>query len=125
MAIEFSSAGDLAQQIRSGAIRAQELTEFYIERIERFDPDLNAVVVRDFERARAAARDADRSLAEGREVGPLHGVPVTVKEAYDVAGLPTTWGIPPLQGNIAAQDAETVKRLKAAGAILLGKTNEG
>ena len=123
MAIEFSSAGDLAQQVRSGAIRAQELTEFYIERIERFDPDLNAVVVRDFERARAAARDADRSLAEGREVGPLHGVPMTVKEAYDVAGLPTTWGIPPLQGNIAAQDAETVKRLKAAGAILLGKTN--
>ena len=123
MSIEFESACKLAKKIRNKEISSRELTDLYVERIERLDGDLNAVVVRDFEGARAAADQADQAIAEGREVGPLHGVPMTIKEAYNIAGLPTTWGVPPLKDNIAAEDSESVKRLKAAGAHFLGKTN--
>jgi amidase len=123
MGFEFSSAGELARAIREGVISSRELTDFFIARIERFDVDLNAVVVRDFDRARAAADSADEALAAGREVGPLHGVPMTIKEAYDIEGLPTTWGMPPFKDNVAARDSESVRRFKAAGALFLGKTN--
>src|SRR5262249_12899075 len=92
-------------------------------RIERHDGALNAVVVRDFERARAAAEAADQALAAGRDLGPLHGVPMTIKESYDIAGLPTTWGIPDFRNNIAETDSETVRRFKEAGAHFMGKTN--
>lgn len=121
--LAFRPATDLARMIRAREIGSLELTEHYIGRIERLDGDVNAVVVRDFARARAAARDADRRLAAGEPLGPLHGVPMTIKESYDVAGLPTTWGIPPFAGNVAQGDAEVVRRLKRAGAVLMGKTN--
>ena len=123
MAFEFASATELAEKIRNKEISSRELTDMYIHRIERLDDGLNAVVVRDFERAREAADSADRALAEGRELGSLHGVPMTIKEAYNVEGLATTWGIPQFKDNIATQDSETVKRFKAAGAHFLGKTN--
>lgn len=123
MSLEFSSASELARMLRNREISSRELTDLYIERIERLDGDINAVVVRDFERARQAADRADQALAEGRELGPLHGLPMTIKEAYDIEGLPTTWGIPAFKDNVATQDAETVKRLKAAGGHFLGKTN--
>ena len=123
MSMEFAPATELARKIREKEISARELTDLYIERIERLDGELNAVVVRDFEAARQAADAADQALAEGRSVGPLHGVPVTIKEAYDIKGLPTTWGLPIFKDNLASQDAETVKRFKHAGAIFLGKTN--
>ncbi len=123
MDLQFASALELAQKIREKSISSRELTDFFIERIERLDGDLNAVVVRDFEGARAAADAADLRLAEGGELGPLHGVPMTIKEAYDITGLPTTWGIPEFKDNLATEDAESVKRFKAAGAIFLGKTN--
>ena len=123
MSIEFSSASELAERIRTKAISSRELTDLYIERIERLDGELNAVVVRDFERARQAADAADQALAQGEARGPLHGVPMTIKEAYDIAGLPTTWGVPAFKDNIAKEDSETVKRFKAAGAHFLGKTN--
>jgi len=123
MSLEFLSACELARKIRDKAIGSRELTDLYIERIERFDGDLNAVVVRDFERARQAADAADEALAQGQALGPLHGVPMTIKEAYDIAGLPTTWGVPDLKDNIAKEDSETVKRFKAAGAHFMGKTN--
>jgi amidase len=113
----------LAKAIREKAISSRELTDFFIERIERLDTELNAVVVRDFDRARAAATQADEALAARRDLGPLHGIPMTIKEAYDVEGLPTTWGIPLLKDNIAARDSESVRRFKAAGAHFLGKTN--
>jgi len=119
----FLSAVELARMVRDREIGALELTEHYIARIERLDGELNAVVVRDFGRARDAARAADARLAAGEPVGALHGVPMTIKESYDVAGLPTTWGVPAFRGNVAASDAEVVTRLKRAGAILLGKTN--
>src|SRR2546427_708842 len=75
------------------------------------------------DRCRARARAADRALASGDSWGPLHGVPMTVKESYDVAGLPTTWGVPTHKGNIAASDAVVVERLLGAGAVIFGKTN--
>ncbi|MEE3327542.1 MAG: amidase [Myxococcota bacterium] len=123
MSVEFLSASELSKMLRKREIGSRELTDLYIERIERLDGDINAVVVRDFERAREAADAADRALAEGREGGPLHGLPMTIKEAYDIEGLPTTWGIPAFKDNVATQDAETVRRLKAAGAHFIGKTN--
>jgi amidase len=111
----------LLAALQSGAASAAELVDDAVARIERLDPPLNAVVVRDVDRARAAARLADEARARG-ETRPLLGVPLTVKEAIDVAGLPTTWGQPGAS-TPAAHDAVLVARLKAAGAIVLGKTN--
>lgn len=119
----FKSALELVAAIKAGQISSRELTEHYIERIERYDGDINAVVVRDFERALAAADAADTAMAQGRDLGPLHGLPMTIKEAYDVEGLPTTWGIPEMRDNIATADADTVAKLKRAGALFMGKTN--
>jgi amidase len=121
--LAFSSATVLAQLIQEKRISSLELTQHYIERIERFDPTLNAVVVRDFERALDAAKLADTSLARGRVLGPLHGIPMTVKETFDVTGLPTTWGVPEQRDHLAQSDATVVERLKAAGAHVMGKTN--
>ena len=119
----FSTATKLAAAIRNKAVSSLELTDMYIDRVERYDGQVNAVVVRDFERGREAAKAADAALARGEDPGPLHGVPMTIKEAYDVAGLPTTWGIPEFRNNIATEDADTVRRLKGAGAVFFGKTN--
>ncbi len=121
--LAFLSARELAAKIRAKEISSLELTEHFINRIEQLDDDINAVVVRDFDRAMAAASKADKQLTAGDITGPLHGVPVTVKEAFNIAGLATTWGIPSLKDNIADADAEVVKRFKQAGAVFLGKTN--
>ncbi len=118
--IAFSSASALAKLVRDREIGCLELTDLYLERIERLDTRLNAVVVRDFERAREAARRLDDAPEAG---GPLHGVPITLKESYDVAGLPTTWGYTEKRHNIASRDSLAAERLKAAGAVVLGKTN--
>ena len=119
----FATAIEIAAAIRNKAVSSVEVIDQYIDRIERYDGDINAVVVRDFERGREAAKAADAALARGDRVGPLHGVPMTIKEAYDVEGLPTTWGVPEFRDNIALQDADSVRRLKAAGAVFFGKTN--
>ena len=119
----FSSATELAQAIKQKDVSSKELLDMYTARIERYDEQINAVVVRDFERASTAATAADQALARGEDLGPLHGVPMTIKEAYDVEGLPTTWGIPDFADNIAHTDADSVRKLKAAGAIFFGKTN--
>jgi amidase len=120
--MEFRTATELAAALRSRKVSAAELTEAAIAAIEAGDGALNAVVVRDFERARAAARAADAALAKG-EGGALLGLPMTVKESFNVAGLPTTWGIPGTEKIPVTQDAVAVARLKAAGAVILGKTN--
>lgn len=117
-----SSAIDLAAEIAAGKLTSVEATEAAITRIEELDEAINAVVVRDFDRARQQARDADARLAKGEEA-PLLGVPMTVKESFNIAGLPTTWGIESAAGNIVHEDAALVKRLKKAGAVILGKTN--
>jgi amidase len=118
----FQSALHIAAQLRSGQLGAAECLEYFRERVERLNPALNAIVVLDWERARASARDADDALAHGRTRGPLHGVPMTIKESFDVAGLPTTWGDRTLS-YVAARDDLVVERLKAAGAVIFGKTN--
>jgi len=122
IALDYRTAKELVGLLQSRQVSAVELLERSIARIEAHDGALNAVVVRDFERARTAAAEADRALARG-ERRPLLGVPMTVKECNDVAGLPTTWGIPGTEHARASADAVPVARLKAAGAVVLGKTN--
>ena len=117
-----ATAGGLAQALGARKVSALELCDAAIERIERLDGPINAVVVRDFDRARQAAKLADAVLARG-ERRPLLGVPMTVKESFNVAGLPTTWGSPGFKNWIAPADAVAVARLKGAGAVILGKTN--
>ena len=112
----------LVAALRDRETSAVELLEHSLARIDARDDEVNAVVVRDFDRARAAALAADASLARG-ERRPLLGIPMTVKEAINVAGLPTTWGIPGTQAIEVCEDALVIQRLKAAGAIIIGKTN--
>jgi amidase len=118
----WGSATELVEAMAAGTVSAVELAEAAITRIERHDTAINAMCVRDFDRALAAARDADAARARG-EVRPLLGVPMTVKESFHVAGLPTTWGIPAFKDYVSDVDAVAVARVKAAGAVILGKTN--
>jgi len=108
--------------LRSKELSAAELLDHTIERIEALDGRINAVVVRDFERAREAARAADDALSRG-ERRRLLGIPMTIKEAFNVAGLPTTWGFPQFKDFMPEEDALVVSRLKNAGAVIVGKTN--
>jgi amidase len=118
----FASATELLAARAAGRVTAAELAELYIGRIERHDGRLNAVVVRDFERARHQARAADRAAARG-EGGALLGLPMTIKESFNVAGLRTTCGVPEWRDLVSRHDAPAVERTRAAGAVLLGKTN--
>ena len=112
---------EVATQIASGALTPTAATEAAIARIEALDGAINAVVVRDFDRARAAARALEQA---GRQPDqPLYGVPMTVKESFDVAGLPSSWGMAEHREAVAKHDAVVVERLKRAGAVILGKTN--
>jgi amidase len=113
---------DLVEALQARKVSALELTDLAIARIERLDRRVNAVVVHDFERARDAARMADAALSR-RETGALLGVPTTVKESFNIAGLPTTWGIPHFRHFKPKEDALVVARVKKAGAVILGKTN--
>src|SRR6185437_16451187 len=114
----------LARAIRNKKLTSREATEAHLERIDRVNGAINALVVVDRDGALKAARAADRSAAKnGTKLGPLHGVPITIKEAFDVAGLRTTSSHPPLKDNVAKGDASLVARLRAAGAVILGKTN--
>ncbi len=120
--MSFPSTTTLVTELRSGRISAAEALEQAIGRIEARDGDINAVVVKDFERARAAAAAADAALARG-DRRPLLGVPMTVKESFNVAGLPTTWGVKDADPTRPLHDAVTVARLRASGAVIIGKTN--
>jgi amidase len=120
--MEYATVRDQVAALQARKISAAELLEQTITRIETFDGKVNAVVVHDFERARTAAKEADAALARG-DHGPLLGVPVVVKESFNVAGLPTTWGLPDARDWRPPEDAVLVTRLKAAGAIVVGKTN--
>src|SRR6266403_2383520 len=121
-ALAYRTAGELLQALASRRISSRELVDGAISRIEALDQKINAVVVRDFERARTAADDADAALARG-ERRPLLGLPLTVKEQFTIAGLPTTWGYPNFRDWRADCDCLPVQRLKAAGAVMLGMTN--
>src|SRR3989475_3163088 len=99
--VPFRSARQLAADIKKKKIGCLELLDLYLTRVEKYHDALNAVFVRDFERARTRARAADRALAPRDTSGTLHGVPMTVKESSDVARLPTTRGVPPYKNNAA------------------------
>lgn len=116
------TAAQAAELIRMRKLSPVELVDALLGRIERSQPALKTFVTVDAEGARAAARAAEQAATESGQLGPLHGVPFGAKDIYDAAGLPTTAGYRPLAGNISTQDAHSVARMKAAGAILLGKT---
>jgi amidase len=116
-------ATELAALVRTREVSARELMDAHLDRIERLNPELNAIVTLDPEGARAAADAADARLAAGEPVGPLHGLPVAHKDTHATGGMRTTWGSPLHADTVPAHDELVVARLKAAGAIRVGKTN--
>src|SRR5258707_2363434 len=117
------SATELAQRIARRQLSSVEAVNAHLARIDAVNPALNAVVRVLADEARAGAVLADKKLAAGETVGPLHGVPFTVKENIDMAGLPTTWGVPALAQAVVPADAPVVGRMRAAGAIPIAGTN--
>lgn len=121
--IEHASATDLAAAVKRREVGSVELLELFLSRIERFDGPLNSVVTLDVDRAREACAAADAAVARGDDLGPLHGLPVTIKDAIETAGIRSTGGAVELRDHVPAGDAPAVAKLKAAGAIVFGKTN--
>ncbi|MEM7078637.1 MAG: amidase [Pseudomonadota bacterium] len=119
----YEGAVALAQKIAAKEISSVELTQLYIDRIQRYDNSLNLVPVRTFEKALEDAAAADEAVAAGASLGPLHGVPMTIKESYVMADTPATWGLEPYKDNVAREDGLAVARFRSAGAHFLGKTN--
>lgn len=117
------SATELAAAIRRREVGSVELLDLYLDRIDRLDGAIGAVVTLDVDRARAACAAADDALARGDDVGPLHGLPITVKDAIETAGIRSTGGAVELTDHVPSADAPVVARVKAAGAIVFGKTN--
>jgi amidase len=119
----YASATDLAQAIQTKEVSSVEIVQAYLQRIEAVNPKLNAVVQLAAEPALEEARLADTALARGEVRGPLHGVPMTIKDSFETAGIVTTAGTKGLEAYVPKQDATVVTRLRSSGAILLGKTN--
>jgi amidase len=119
----FSTVHELAAAIREGKVSAEEAVDAHLKHIDRHNPALNAIVTLNEEEARRRAKEADADLKEGNTWGPLHGVPVTIKDTFETAGLRTTSSFKPLADYIPRQDATVVSRMREAGAIILGKTN--
>ncbi|TDJ14788.1 MAG: amidase [Deltaproteobacteria bacterium] len=117
------SARDLIEALESGGVSSRELLEHYLERIERLGPAVNSVVTLDTERARKRADQADAARRAGQSWGPLHGLPMTVKDCFETAGLRTTAGAGELSDHVPTVNAVAVQRLLDAGAIVFGKTN--
>jgi amidase len=118
----FKSATDISAALAAKKVSAVELAQDAIGRIERHDGKVNAICVRDFDRGLEAARAADAARGRG-ENKPLLGIPLTVKESYNVGGLPTTWGFPAQKNFTPPEDALSITRVKDAGGVILGKTN--
>lgn len=119
----FQSATTLARALSDGRISARDCLEMYLDRNSRFGPQLNAVIYLDTVRARARADADDVDWRSGRLRGPLHGLPITVKDSFDVAGWPSTFGHPGRASHSAERDSLAVQRLIAAGANVFGKSN--
>lgn len=117
--VATATATELAEAIRDRRISSRELLEYLIARGDRLNPALNAIVAWDVDRARAAAAAADEATARGELAGPLHGLPMTVKDVFETAGPVTTSGAPELARHVPQQDATAVARLRAAGAIIV------
>ncbi len=120
---DFGSALDAAAAIRERAISSVELTQYTLRRIDAFQPRLNAYVYQTRDEALEAARQADQAIARNASTGAFHGVPINVKESFGVKGQPCTWGVPEFKNAIAPVDSVAVRRLRDAGAIVLGGTN--
>src|SRR5262245_37379316 len=123
MTLDYASAAAAAEAVRAGAISAVELLDLTFKRIDRHNPRLNAILWQWRDEAMARAREADETLAEGTAAGPLHGVPVTIKESFAYRGSANAWGLPPLQHALSPRTAVAIARLESCGAIVVGKTN--
>ncbi len=119
----YASASSLAAGIQSGDIKPSELLDIYLERIDTLNRSLNAVVSIDIDAALARAAEADAAQESGEFWGPLHGLPITIKDTINVAGFPTVVGDPALTNYIPKENAAVVQRVIDAGAIVVGKTN--
>ena len=123
MEVLFESAFEIAKAIKNKTISSKEVINFYLDRIERINPEVNAVVQVDAERALSRAHIADEAVRSGQDCGPLHGVPLTIKDAYLTEGIVSANGLPHLKNNIPDRNADVVQKYIDAGAIILGKTN--
>src|SRR3954468_10847609 len=121
--LHYKSAVQLAALIRRKKIGSLELLDHFLGRIEKFNPKLNAIVWMDRDKARKRAKAADAALKKGKRLGPLHGVPMTIKESFQVAGSPTTFGAPLMKANVTDETAVAAQRMIDAGVTLFGKTN--
>ncbi len=121
--IAFQSIDQMRQALAAGDYSSEDLLDAMLSRISARNASLNAIVTMDEDHAREQARQADRERTEGQNQGLLHGIPITIKDSFQTAGMRTTSGFPPLKNYIPEKDAFTVARLKAAGAIIIGKTN--
>jgi Asp-tRNA(Asn)/Glu-tRNA(Gln) amidotransferase A subunit family amidase len=123
--IAYASVRSQAHWIRTGQLTATRLTEIYLDRIARLAPRLYCYITVTAEVARAQAAAADRELEAGRNRGPLHGIPFAIKDLFDTAGIPTTWGAVPYRDRVPSGDATIITKLRDAGAVLLGKLATG
>jgi len=121
--MHYKSATELASLIRRKKVSALELLDHFLARVDKYNPKLNAIIWMDRDKARKRAKAADAALKKGKRLGPLHGVPMTIKESYDVAGFPTTWGHPAFKDTIVKTNSLVTQRMIDAGVTLFGKTN--
>jgi aspartyl-tRNA(Asn)/glutamyl-tRNA(Gln) amidotransferase subunit A len=121
--IHLMSATALAEKIRKHEISVTEVAEATLARIDEVNPKLNAIVYLDREQVLADAKDQDAYIARGGALGPIQGVPFTIKDNTAVAGIPLTNGFGPLKDNVAKEDAPVTKRFREAGGLFIGKTN--
>ena len=119
----FKSAVEMVSAIKQGRTTSVELLNLHLDRIQRYNDDINAIVAMNIDDARQRAAEADRAIEEGRDWGLLHGLPMTVKDVFEVVGMPATSGDPKLKGYIPDHNAIAVQRLIDAGAVIFGKTN--
>jgi len=123
--IAYAPVAQLSRWIEARALTSERLTSIYLDRIARFDPKLRSVITLTRDTALAAAKQADADIAAGRYQGPLHGIPFGVKDLLDTAGIPTTYGAEPFRNRVPAADSVVVRRLRAAGAVLVAKLSLG
>jgi amidase len=123
LALPFRTAKQLAAAVRKKKIGCLELLDLYLKRVETYNPKLNAIIAKDVEGARKRAKAADKAVKKGGKLPPLHGVPMTIKESFDVTGYATTWGLPTLKGHKAEANSLVAQRMIDAGVNLFGKTN--
>src|SRR5882724_4134413 len=122
-ALPFQTAKQLAAAIRKKKIGCLELLDLYLKRVATHNPKLNAIIATDIAGARKRAKAADKAVKAGKKLGPLHGVPMTIKESFDVAGYSTTWGAPVFKNHKAEKNSLVAQRMIDAGVTLFGKTN--